>query len=46
MKRSEVDKKYLWSLEDIYSDDRLWEKDCKELEKQADFDCLGRVFVL
>lgn len=37
MKRSEVDKKYLWSLEDIYSDDRLWEKDCKELEKQADF---------
>ena len=35
MKRSEVDKKYLWSLEDIYSDDRLWEKDCKELEKQA-----------
>lgn len=36
MKRSEVDKKYLWSLEDIYSDDRLWEKDCKELEKQAD----------
>lgn len=37
MKRSEVDKKYLWSLEDIYSDDRLWEKDCKELEKQAVF---------
>lgn len=42
MKRSEVDKKYLWSLEDIYSDDRLWEKDCKELEKQADFPLVYR----
>ncbi len=27
MKRSEVEEKYLWSLEDIYASDELWEKD-------------------
>ena len=32
MKRSEIDKKYLWSLEDVYADDDAWEKDYKEAE--------------
>ena len=30
MKRSEIDKKYLWSLEDVYADDDAWEKDYNE----------------
>lgn len=33
MKRSEVEKKYTWSLEDIYANDSLWEKDFKTLGK-------------
>ena len=37
MKRSEIDKKYLWSLEDVYADDDAWEKDYKEAEKQVSF---------
>lgn len=37
MKRSEVEKKYLWALEDIYENDDLWEKDYKELKKETDF---------
>lgn len=37
MKRSEVDKKYLWSLEDIYENDGLWEKDYNELKKEIEF---------
>ena len=30
MKRSEVDKKDLWALENVYATDDLWEKDYKE----------------
>lgn len=37
MKRSEVDKKDLWALEDVYASDDLWEKDYKELDKSVAF---------
>lgn len=37
MKRSEVEKKYLWALEDVYASDDLWEKDYKELDKSVNF---------
>ena len=31
--RSEVDQKYKWKLEDIYSSDDMWENDFKEIKK-------------
>ena len=37
MKRSEVDKKDLWALENVYATDDLWEKDYKEADKNASF---------
>lgn len=37
MKRSEVDKKDLWALENVYATDDLWEKDYKEADKNVSF---------
>lgn len=34
--RSEIDDKYKWQLEDIYSDNSLWEEDYKDLSEKAD----------
>ena len=38
MKRSEIDKKYLWSLEDVYADDDAWERTIKRRKSR----CLSR----
>ena len=37
MKRSEIDKKYLWSLEDVYADDDAWEKDYTDMKDDMIF---------
>ena len=34
MKRSEIEKKYLWDLESVYENDDLWEEDFKALAEQ------------
>lgn len=36
--RSEIDKKYKWNIEDMYADEKIWEKDVKDaLEGAKDF---------
>lgn len=36
--RSEIDKKYKWNIEDMYADEKVWEKDVKDaLEGAKDF---------
>ena len=34
--RSEIDKKYKWKIDLIYSSDELWEKDCESLISKID----------
>lgn len=33
--RKDIDGKYKWNIEDMYSDEATWENDCKRVEKQG-----------
>ena len=33
-KRSEVDKQFVWAIEDLYATDELWEKEFNEIKEK------------
>ena len=37
MKRSQIDNKYKWNIEEIFSNDKVFYKELSEFEKQIDF---------